>query len=212
MRLTLILIAVAACQSQGSSTTTPSSTGHEREPCSAGSACDKGLTCLSDRCVKVPSGIDCNDVAETLTSIELGNYAEPEERAPRVAALRAKCEEADLSKTEGQCILESRTREQLARCPQPLLMPPPPVIPVGNTVATGPSNLPPECTRYIAVLEKWAACPALPQQTKDALRQAVDAMKQSWSQLGSGAMPQAVGDACRQGIQAIEQGMKQFGC
>jgi hypothetical protein len=126
-----------------------------------------------------------------------------------VAALRETCESLNLSKTEGDCILAARTRDQLASCPQPIIVAAKPVIPV---VAGGPSGLPPECTQYVAVLEKWAACPKLPVETRGALRQAIDAVKQSWSQLGSGAQPAAVGDACRQGIQAIDQAMKQFGC
>ena len=49
MRTRFALAAVlAACAHEPS-------LGSERDPCRAGSACDPGLTCLSDRCVVVPA-------------------------------------------------------------------------------------------------------------------------------------------------------------
>jgi hypothetical protein len=97
--------------------------GHERGDCRAaatgsgsGSAvCDPGLLCLSNLCVRPPPA-DCGAVAEQLASIDLGNYAEPEQRAPVIAKYRASCEAAHVTKEEGACLDKARDKWSAGKC------------------------------------------------------------------------------------------------
>jgi hypothetical protein len=58
----------------------------------------------------------CQLVAETLVSMELGNYAEPEDRAPKVAAEERRCNGMRLSRDDRQCIVDSTSRASIAYC------------------------------------------------------------------------------------------------
>src|SRR5207244_1676379 len=89
--------------------------GHEREECRKDATCEDGLICLSRTCVRPPPG-DCAQVADGLASLELGNYAEPEERAPVVAQKRAACEAAHVTKDEATCLDAARDTYSAARC------------------------------------------------------------------------------------------------
>lgn len=89
--------------------------GHERGSCRPDRTCDVGLLCLSDLCVRPPPA-DCQDVGEQLASIDLGNYAEPEDRAPVVARYKAACEAAVLSRGDQQCLDRTRDRWSAAQC------------------------------------------------------------------------------------------------
>lgn len=91
--------------------------GTERAACRAGSAerCDPGLSCLSELCVRAPAG-DCQAVAETFTSFDLGNYAEPEARAPVVANYKATCEQVAITAQEADCIDKARDRWAASNC------------------------------------------------------------------------------------------------
>src|SRR5437660_356176 len=75
----------------------PSVAGKERADCRPDKTCDPGLLCLSNLCVRPPAA-DCQLVAEELASLDLGNYAEPEDRAPVVAKHKARCETEHVSK------------------------------------------------------------------------------------------------------------------
>jgi hypothetical protein len=89
--------------------------GHERGDCRPDRTCDAGLLCLSNLCVRPPPA-DCQDVGEQLASIDLGNHAEPEDRAPVVARYQAACEAAMLSREEQHCLDRTRDRWSAARC------------------------------------------------------------------------------------------------
>jgi hypothetical protein len=81
--------------------------GAERQPCRAADGdkprCQAGLTCMSDLCVRPPPA-DCASVAESLVSIELGNYAPRGERAAALPAKPALCERLKISAAEGECL------------------------------------------------------------------------------------------------------------
>jgi hypothetical protein len=64
----------------------------------------------------------CTLVAEALVSLELGNYAEPEERAPKVAIEEKRCLSVKLSRDDRQCVIDSYDRASVAYC-APALMP-----------------------------------------------------------------------------------------
>jgi len=89
--------------------------GAERGSCRPDHSCDVGLACASDLCVRPPPA-DCADVAEQLTSIELGNYAEPEARAAVVARYKAACEAARVSRDEAQCLDKASDRWDAGQC------------------------------------------------------------------------------------------------
>lgn len=58
----------------------------------------------------------CALVAESLASIELGNYADPDERAPKVAAEERRCTAMRLSRDDRQCVIDSYDRTSVAYC------------------------------------------------------------------------------------------------
>lgn len=89
--------------------------GHERGDCRSDKSCDPGLLCLSNLCVRPPPA-DCQPIADQLASMELGNYAEPEVRAPIVANYKAACDKAYVSKEEGACIAAAHTKQDAATC------------------------------------------------------------------------------------------------
>lgn len=108
----LVLLALAACPSAGRSA---GELGKERSDCRPDKTCDKGLLCLSNVCVRPPPA-DCGDVAETLTSMDLGNYAPVEERAPVVAKYRARCEKIYVTKEQGACIDTAHDKWSVEQC------------------------------------------------------------------------------------------------
>jgi len=59
---------------------------------------------------------DCEVVAEQLTSFELGNYAEPEDRAPVIDKHRSACEHHDVTVDEAECLDKTRDARAAARC------------------------------------------------------------------------------------------------
>jgi hypothetical protein len=117
----LLLSILAACQTAsttgGASPTTPP--GTERGECRAGGACDPGLLCLSQRCVRPPEA-DCAKVVAALGEQLLGNYAEEEERARFAADTQAACARLHLSAEDGACLLHAKGRAEIGRCPHPL--------------------------------------------------------------------------------------------
>lgn len=81
--------------------------GGERQPCRQpvgdAAVCGAGLTCMSGVCVRPPPA-DCAAVAELLLSLEVGNYASREERAGKLPAKRALCEQHRISVDEAACL------------------------------------------------------------------------------------------------------------
>jgi hypothetical protein len=112
MRLLALMLALGAC-SHGSSDR--GAIGAERGDCRPDKTCDPNLLCLSNLCVRPPPA-DCQDVAETLASIELGNYAEPETRAPVIAKYKSDCDRLYVTKEEGKCLEPARDAWTAASC------------------------------------------------------------------------------------------------
>ncbi|CAN5705790.1 hypothetical protein BH11MYX3_BH11MYX3_33460 [soil metagenome] len=69
------------------------------------------------------------------------------------------------------------------------------------------TGVPPACVEYEQTMEKLMTCDKFPQVSRDALKQAFDAMKANWAELGS--MPQAAREAmdsgCKAGVDALKQ-------
>ena len=121
----LLCLLLSACQREPAAAPGPSNQlgpaadrsalGRERNDCRADKTCDPGLLCLSNLCVKPPPA-DCTVVAETFASFELGNYADPDERAPLVTKFKAECEKAYVTKEEGKCLEEARDKWTASQC------------------------------------------------------------------------------------------------
>jgi hypothetical protein len=63
---------------------------------------------------KIPA--DCQPIAESMASWELGNYAEPEERAPVIERFKNQCNEASIDIDEAACIDKAKTKHAAAKC------------------------------------------------------------------------------------------------
>ena len=67
------------------------------------------------------------------------------------------------------------------------------------------------CDRYVALLEAFARCPALPAPTRATMRQSITALRQSWRTLPPDARP-AVEAACAQGAGTLPQALASLNC
>jgi hypothetical protein len=202
----VVAVALAGCD--GRNGWAAAAEGTERGACYGNRTCNDGLVCLSDLCVR-PPGADCEAVAQVLTSIELGNYAPKEQRATRVIALTAICHAQNLTEDEGACILDKKTKDDLAFCPKPLI-----VSPLSDDDRKAQTGLPASCTEYLRVLDRYASCPKHTPDVARSLRQTIDQMRRGWQQqVGPSArLPKGVNEACVQGMSSIKSAMAAMGC
>lgn len=98
-----------------------------------------------------------------------------------------------------------RKLERLATRRRPRLPPPDPWATPPTVVLTG------SCHRYLAVLERYAACPQLPADAARSIRAAIDALKTSWASTPASTRA-TIDTACRQGLDPMIQGMRAMGC
>ena len=116
MKLVLLAaLGLLGCQHDGRTDHASVAVGMERADCRPDHTCEAGLLCLSNLCVRPPPA-DCQVVADELASLDLGNYAEPEERAPVVAKYKAQCDTTYVSKEEGICLDKARDKWAAASC------------------------------------------------------------------------------------------------
>lgn len=145
-------------------------------------------------------GVDCRLIAQTLTSLEMGNYAPPEEREPRERVIEDLCTRARLTKQDADCLLASPTVADLAFCAKPLVMKPavqPPLAP-GDV-----------CEKYVRVLERIARCAKMPADSASALRQQLPQLRKMYAEFGH---QQQVKDNCQMAIDATERAYQPLGC
>src|SRR4051812_45209843 len=111
-----ILLAAVGCQGgkKDAGASRPA-LGKERGDCKPLGICDPGLMCLSNLCVRPPPA-DCKAIAEQLASMDLGNYAEVEQRTPLVAKYQAACDKAFVSKEQGACIEKATDKYTAQQC------------------------------------------------------------------------------------------------
>lgn len=122
----------------------PKTEGSAVDPFAIGT-CDPGLLCLSNVCVRPPPA-DCQAVAELLASFDLGNYAEPEERAPVVDKYKGACHKAMVSKEQGECIAKTTDKMAAFQC-APLMFPE-----MGKPAEAGGGG---ECDKIAAVMRGY---------------------------------------------------------
>ncbi len=120
MKHLALAILVAGLSSAGCGQKSPA-VGTERGACYGNGTCNAGLMCMSDLCVSPPPA-DCNKVATKLNFLVLGNYATQQERDEYIANMITTCRQAKLSLADADCILESKNRTALSRCPRPLAL------------------------------------------------------------------------------------------
>ncbi|MBL0214340.1 MAG: hypothetical protein IPQ07_10675 [Myxococcales bacterium] len=74
-------------------------------------------------------------------------------------------------------------------------------------------GMPAECEAYAQTLEVMAKCDKLPAQSRDAMKQAVQQMRKTYSSMKlTGAMRKQLVDACVQGDEASKQSIAGLGC
>ena len=74
--------------------------------------------------------------------------------------------------------------------------------------AAGGGDLPAECNDYKAAIEKLASCDKMPQQARDALKNAYDQASAGWANLPAEAKAN-LATACKAGADAVMQSAKQ---
>ncbi len=74
--------------------------------------------------------------------------------------------------------------------------------------AAGGGDLPAECNDYKAAIEKLASCDKMPQQARDALKNAYDQASAGWANLPAEAKAN-LASACKAGADAVMQSAKQ---
>ena len=82
--------------------------------------------------------------------------------------------------------------------------------PAGSAAApaAGGGDLPAECNDYKAAIEKLASCDKMPQQARDALKNAYDQASAGWANLPAEAKAN-LATACKAGADAVMQSAKQ---
>jgi hypothetical protein len=78
----------------------------------------------------------------------------------------------------------------------------------GAAPAAGGGDLPAECNDYKAAIEKLASCDKMPQQARDALKNAYDQASAGWANLPAEAKAN-LATACKAGADAVTQSAKQ---
>ena len=74
--------------------------------------------------------------------------------------------------------------------------------------AAGGGDLPAECNDYKAAIEKLSSCDKMPQQARDALKNAYDQASAGWANLPAEAKAN-LATACKAGADAVNQSAKQ---
>jgi hypothetical protein len=82
---------------------------------------------------------------------------------------------------------------------------------VGGTPSTGTTGVP-ACDQYIEVVTRYAACPQLPAQAREATLEAIDAMRAGWSAGMPDEAKKAAADGCAQAIDALRQSASAMQC
>lgn len=88
-------------------------------------------------------------------------------------------------------------------------------LPAAGGAALGGTGVP-ECDAYIATIQRYAQCPKVPVEAKQAIQQAIGQMAQGWAMLRDPAVSadarKAAADACKQAVDALKQSAAAMGC
>jgi hypothetical protein len=108
-----------ACKGGSSSSAPPPAAGTERGACRPDRSCDRGLTCLSDLCVRPPAA-DCAKVGESLAYVLTDNYTPREERDGLRNDLTRQCQDGGFTADEGACLARATSPADIRACPRVL--------------------------------------------------------------------------------------------
>jgi hypothetical protein len=72
----------------------------------------------------------------------------------------------------------------------------------------------PACDDYVAIIEWYMKCDAIPQAARDGMQQGLDAMKAGWADAANlpDTVRQQMGDSCRAAVDAMRQAGDAMGC
>jgi len=145
---------------------------------------------------------DCDEIAEQLASYELGNYAEPEDRAPVVDRHRAVCQREGVSRDETTCLDKAKSKVAAARCVPRLF----PDVELPDCV--GAACYLPKLKQFTA---QMCACRPGDKPCGDKVMEAMTTWTQEWAklarELGNG-QPEPVAE---RDTQAMRETMTRFG-
>jgi hypothetical protein len=85
----------------------------------------------------------------------------------------------------------------------------------GDEAAAGTASTGmPDCDALIAAYADLAKCDKMPKESRDAMAQGLDAMKQGWGDTAKmdDATKKMMGDSCKQGLDGLKQTMSATGC
>ncbi|MFN0248597.1 MAG: hypothetical protein ACKV2T_17020 [Kofleriaceae bacterium] len=188
MRALLVgLVVVAACE-------VPANTG--AEPSAAADPAGPSRTSSKISA----NGVDCAVIGQTITSLEMGNYAELEVRAPREREITALCLAENPTKRDAACVLAATSTDDLAYCPKPLVMKQV-VLPL-----IAPGDV---CEQYMRTLERIARCTKVPPDSAKALRGQLPTLRKMYAQYG---VQKQVQDSCQMALDMTEKAYKPIGC
>jgi hypothetical protein len=118
----------------------------------------------------------------------------------------AGCKKKDEAAKDNKDTAAQKTTEGSAAAPAPATAPA--AAPATGTAPAAAGNLPAECNDYKAAIDKLASCDKMPQQARDALKQAYDQASTGWASLPAEAKAN-LATACKAGTDAVNTSAKQ---
>ena len=72
----------------------------------------------------------------------------------------------------------------------------------------------PACDEYVAIIEWYMQCDAIPAAARDGMKQGIDAMKQAWADASNlpDSARQSMAESCRAAVDAMRQAGDAMGC
>jgi hypothetical protein len=160
---------------------------------------------------------------------DMANQMKPKMKA----AMSKSCKDDKWSADAIKCIDDAKTAEEMEKCEAKLTpdqkknmdkamndamgmggheeKPADTAAPAGGSAApaaaAGGGDLPAECNDYKAAIEKLASCDKMPQQARDALKNAYDQASAGWANLPAEAKAN-LATACKAGADAVMQSAK----
>lgn len=210
---TLSLLAFAGCKKKG-----------------GGGDCDSTVNSAVDRMIdqQMKEGMKDEKVTPEMKKMaeDMANQMKPKMKA----AMSKSCKDDKWSADMLKCMDDAKTMDEMEKCEKMLTpdqkknmdkamndamgmggghdMDKAPEAPAGSAAAAeGGGDLPAECNDYKAAIEKLASCDKMPQQARDALKNAYDQASAGWANLPAEAKAN-LATACKAGADAVMQSAK----
>lgn len=214
---TLSLLAFAGCKKKG-----------------GGGDCDSSINSAVDRMIdqQMKEGMKDEKVTPEMKKMaeDMANQMKPKMKA----AMSKSCKDDKWSADMLKCMDDAKTMDEMEKCESKLtpdqkknmdkamndamgmgggheMDEKPTEAPAGSAAAAAPAagggDLPAECNDYKAAIEKLASCDKMPQQARDALKNAYDQASAGWANLPAEAKAN-LATACKAGADAVMQSAK----